>query len=273
MNYSYNDLLEFLQRQAHAAGDLMRRYYRKDFRVYTKPDRSKVTDVDLAISDVVQEWTAREFPGIGLHSEESNPGPIEAGKDYFVIDELDGTSYFVDGVPGFSHQAAFFDAAAGQLMVGLVYYPLDDCMVYAIRGRGAWLKVNGEVRALLPPADRPFGDLRFAHPSRYSGTRYWDLFLNLGVEEGRVVMTTALRTLQFVQEQLDVAIFLKRRIPEWDWAGEKVILETLGFHHSYLDGRPIRFGEAPPAGNAGYLICPPSHRETLKEMALQHLAI
>ncbi len=248
----------------------MRAHYLKDYRVYLKPDRSKVTDVDLAISELVQERCARHFPDIVLYSEESEKVSIDTSRPHFIIDELDGTSYYIDKLPGFSHQAAFFDGSRG-LVIGLVYYPLDDILLYAVRGGGVVLETRGEQHPLTTPPSKSFDQLHLAHPARYRGDRYWNLFDFLGIGHSQVVMTTALRTLEFVRGQLDAAIFIKRHIPEWDWAGEKVIVEELGFNHSYLDGQPIHFGEKPRKDNPGYLICPPEHKEQLIEKAGEYL--
>lgn len=263
MPKDYTAHLAFLKRLAHEAGGIMRKHFRGDFKVYTKSDNSKVTNVDLAVSEVVQEEVKKEFPGAVLYSEEYEGRRIEEGKSHFIIDELDGTNYFIDGVAGFSHQAAYYDGATGRLEAGLVYYPIDDIMLYAVRDQGAYIEDQGVAQRLSTVQTKAFDNLRYAHPSRYKGDKYWDLFEALGVEPDRVIMINALRTLQFARNELDVAIFLRRHIPEWDWAGEKVIVEEIGFHHSYLDGQPIRFGEKPQGNSPGYLICPQFHREKL----------
>ena len=89
-------ILDFMRSMAWEAGNIMTEHYNGDYQIYTKPDRSKVTDVDLAISKIAQEQVARRFPDIGLHSEESPNKEIIKGKPYFIIDELDGTSYFIE---------------------------------------------------------------------------------------------------------------------------------------------------------------------------------
>ncbi|MDX1667738.1 MAG: inositol monophosphatase family protein [Saprospiraceae bacterium] len=271
MPQDFTAQLAFLKRIAHEAGGIMRRHFQGNFKVYTKPDKTKVTDVDLAISEVVQEKVQKEFPDVVLYSEEYEDRRIEEGKSHFIIDELDGTSYFIDGIAGFSHQAAYYAGTSGRLEVGLIYYPIDDILLYAIRDQGVYLEEQGIAQRLPPVQTKPFDDLLYAHPARYKGDKYWDLFDALDVEDGRVVMINALRTFQFAQNQLDVAIFLKQHIPEWDWAGEKVIVEEMGFHHSYLDGEPIRFGEKPRKGNPGYLICPPPYRHQLINQVMSYL--
>lgn len=263
----YQAQLDFLIAQAKRAGDIMRRNFRGDYGVYIKPDGSKVTDVDLEISDMWQKARAEAFPDIGLYSEESPDKVILPGKDYFVVDELDGTSYFVDGRPGFSHQAAFYSHTEG-LVVGVLAYPIEDVLLYAVRGHGVILQENGHTGRIDPPVDKRREELYFGHPERYKGDKYYKLLDHLQVPGYRVLQTNALRTLQMARHELDVNIFLMPRIEAWDWAGEKVIIEELGLNHSYLDGAPIRFGEAPRSSNPGYLLCPKAHKDWLVEHAV-----
>jgi fructose-1,6-bisphosphatase/inositol monophosphatase family enzyme len=258
----YQTQLDFLLLQARQAAGIMRRRYRGDFQVYIKPDGSKVTDVDLEISKHWQAARAEAFPEIGLYSEESPDKTILPGKDYFVVDELDGTSYFADGQPGFSHQAAFFSAAEG-LVIGVLAYPLEEVLLYAVRGAGVFIEQNGSLESISPPPAKPKEELHFGHPERYKGDRYYDLLDRLEVPPHRILQTNALRTLQMARHELDVNIFLMPKIEAWDWAGEKVIVEELGLNHSYLDGAPIRFGEAPRVGNPGYLLCPKEYKDWL----------
>lgn len=235
-----------------------------DYEVYTKPDRSRVTDVDLAVSEMVQEAVAREFPHIGLHSEESPDKEILPGRPYLIVDELDGTSHYIDSRTGFSHQSAYYEPGKG-LLIGLIYYPWNDSLLYAAKGQGAFLEQNGQLRQLSAPLPKPFHQLTYFHSARYRGEKYMELFRKLGVGDSRIIRTDARRTLLMALGQLEVSLFLRPRIPIWDLAGEKVIIEELGFSHCYLNGSPIRFGHEPPRGNRGYLMCPAEWRDKFLE--------
>jgi fructose-1,6-bisphosphatase/inositol monophosphatase family enzyme len=258
----YQPQLEFLLHQARKAADIMRLRFRGEFQVYIKPDGSKVTDVDLEISKMWQADRAAAFPDSGLYSEESPDKTILPDKDYFVVDELDGTSYFVDGEHGFSHQAAYFVPDQG-LVIGVLAYPLDDILLYAVRGEGVYLEQNGQTERIEPVQPKERNDLFFGHPARYKGEKYYDLLSGMGIPQHRILQTNAMRTLQMARRELDVNIFLMQKIEAWDWAGEKVIVEELGLNHSYLDGAPIHFGQPPRKDNPGYLLCPKEHLEWL----------
>jgi fructose-1,6-bisphosphatase/inositol monophosphatase family enzyme len=262
MKQQYRDILIFMKALARDAGAIMMDFYGKNYGVYTKPDRSQVTDVDLAISKMVHKKIEARFPEIALFSEESENPPIDPTKQYFVIDELDGTSNFIDKLPGFSHLAAFYDGENG-LVIGVGYFPLDDELIYAVKGRGVWLEKGGRTIEVATPASKPYHQLLYAHGFRYKGDKYLKLFRTLGVRGDHVVYYHGFRALEIAKGNFDVAISLVRSIPDWDLAAEKVILEELGFNHSYLDGSSVRFGEKPAKDNRGYLICPGEHRERL----------
>ncbi|MCB9266625.1 MAG: inositol monophosphatase family protein [Lewinellaceae bacterium] len=254
------EILDFMKSTARQAGRIMMERIDGDYKVYTKPDHSRVTDVDLAISEKVQEAVGRHFPQVGLYSEESTNKTILPGRPYFIVDELDGTSHYIDNKTGFSHQAAYWEPGQG-LLIGLIFYPWNDALLYAVKGQGAFLEQNGEARPLPLLPSKSFDELRYFHSARYHGEKYQKVFHKLGVDKGRVIRTDARRTLLMALGQLDVSLFLRPRINIWDLAGEKVILEELGFSHGYLDGSPVRFGNEPPRGNRGYLMCPSQWRE------------
>ena len=262
----FQNILTHLREQALEAGEIMRHYFRNpECRVYTKPDNSVVTDADLTISKMIQEQSAAKFPDILLYSEETSPKPkIEAGKSYFVIDELDGTSYFAEGVHGFSHLAAYHDADAG-LSVGVIYYPLEETLLYSVQGQGAFMEKNGEKTQLKMPEEKDWHELIFAHPKRYTGEQYNRAFRQMGIGAARISYVTGLRTLQLARGDLDVVPIFNTYINPWDLLAEKAFLEELGFNHSFLNGAEVPFTDHHNKSNDGYLICPPTHKERLVE--------
>jgi 3'-phosphoadenosine 5'-phosphosulfate (PAPS) 3'-phosphatase len=257
-----HDILSFLKERAYDAGAIMMERIEGKYEVYVKPDRSRVTDVDLAISDLLQREVKAQWPEVQLYSEESpKPDHIDRNKPHIIADELDGTSYYIDIKKGFSHQSAFYHPEYG-LCVGLVYHPDIKTMLYAIKGEGAYLEIDGQAPQAVPtPPAKPYEDLVYAHPLRYRGDKYERLYGQLGAKPGNILRTDATRTLLMAKGELDVNIFLMPRIPFWDLSGEKVIVEELGYHHGYLNRQEVEFGKAPPKPNIGYLICPLQWKE------------
>lgn len=261
----FETILTHLRDQALEAGDIMRHFFRNsDCKVYIKPDGSKVTDADLTISTMIQQRSAAAFPDILLYSEETNPKPaIAADKNYFIIDELDGTAYFADGVTGFAHLAAYHDTIE-DFAIGVMYYPLEDILLYAVKGQGAFIERGGEKTTLEAPPIKDYNTLRFHHPLRYLGDKYKVLFNEMGIPESRIFYPAGiLRTIEMVENKLDAAILLQPYISPWDLAAEKAFLQELGFTYTFLNGNPVTFSDVYNKSNTGYLICPAAHQERL----------
>lgn len=272
MNH-FEAILAHLRNQALEAGEIMRHFFRnRDCKVYIKPDGSKVTDADLTISKMIQERSTAAFPEILLYSEETDPKPkIEAGKNYFVIDELDGTAYFADGVTGFAHLAAYHDATEG-FAIGVMYYPLEDILLYAVKGQGAFMERNGEKMQLQAPPLKVWEELRFHHPLRYLGDKYKVLFEKMQVDKSRIFYPAGiLRTIEMVEGKLEAAILLQPYISPWDLAAEKAFLQELGFVYTLLDGSPVTLSDKRNNSNLGYVICPQTHQERLIAEVSKHL--
>ncbi|MFL5755386.1 MAG: inositol monophosphatase family protein [Chloroflexota bacterium] len=139
--------LDFALETADAASEIARRWFRRDFEVMTKPDRTYVTAADREVERLVRERIADRFPTHGVHGEEY--GVEEGSADVrWWIDPIDGTANFVRGIPLFGVLLA---AERGdEIVVGVVAAPALGERWYAAQGLGAW----AEGPALLGE-DRP----------------------------------------------------------------------------------------------------------------------
>ena len=88
---------------ARNAGKLLLGYFDKPLHVTYKAqhNRSPVTDADKASDDYLRGEIARRFPEHALLSEESEDGADRAAEVTWVIDPLDGTTNFLNGLPTF----------------------------------------------------------------------------------------------------------------------------------------------------------------------------
>ena len=259
-----------LERQCRAAGAIMRKHFKKSLTVTKKPDGSRVTNVDLAIA----EWIVNHLPEYGidldLFSEETAKKPISKEKPVLIVDELDGTSHYIAKRNGFAHQTALWWPGEG-LVCGMIYYPLEDILLKAWRGEQAQMVVQGVVHTMQPEIPGSWEEFRHYHTKRYRGAKYRILFAQMGFGEEQLVYTHADRTRKALKGDLHSILSLMRLIHPWDWAGEKVILEALGWRYAYLDGKPLDPFVTPPPNNKGYLACPETWFDRLSAAVLEHL--
>ena len=134
---------------ARAAGEISRRYYRGNFTVSTKADRTPVTQADVECELEIRRIILEAFPGHGFYGEETGQTQADA-ECQWLVDPIDGTKAFVRQYPFFSTQIALL--RDGELILGVSSGTMLDEIAWAERGKGAWL--NGEALR-VSDIDRP----------------------------------------------------------------------------------------------------------------------
>ena len=132
--------MDFAVDAARQAGAVTLRWYQSNgLRVDSKSDGSPVTAADLAAEELLRSLIADRYPDDALMGEELGSANGRSGRTW-IIDPIDGTKAFAQGVPLYSTLLALTDRHGPA--VGVIFLPaLDEC-VWAGRGRGAsW---NGE---------------------------------------------------------------------------------------------------------------------------------
>lgn len=138
---SCESLLSSAIEMARAAGDVQLEYFRsKSLTIGIKQNESDVvTAADKASEKLIIDCIHEKFPEHGIISEES--GPDHSEREWrWVIDPLDGTTNFSQGLPVFSVSIAL--EHNGESVVGVVYAPYLGELFHAIKGGGAFL--NGK---------------------------------------------------------------------------------------------------------------------------------
>lgn len=93
---------EFIQRIVREAKELLSR----DFAVYTKGSEGDlVTDADYLVERFLIEKIQAEYPDFAIISEEFNPDAA-ISENCFIIDPIDGTKNFANGLPLWGIQIA-----------------------------------------------------------------------------------------------------------------------------------------------------------------------
>lgn len=186
-----------------------------------------VTEVDHAIEDLIRDEVHRQFPSHGVLGEErDNGGPADADI-VWVIDPLDGTSNFINGIGMFAcsigilHRGApiagamwlpsnrfltpgVYHAEAGQ---GLMFNGEEvDCGAPALQAASRLSTVPAGTSGVTGPAGRRFGIARTfgstatelalaaegsVQMALFDGSRIWDVAggVALCIAAGRAVYT------------------------------------------------------------------------------------
>ncbi|WP_345365440.1 inositol monophosphatase family protein [Saccharopolyspora cebuensis] len=120
-----------------------------DLRVERKPDRTPVSDADLAVEEEVRAILARERPDDTIVGEEGG-GTISVGRTW-VVDPIDGTKAFLRGLPVWATLIALL--IDGQPVAGAVSAPALGKRWWAGRGHGAHVRgLDGKTRPMTVSA-------------------------------------------------------------------------------------------------------------------------
>ncbi len=141
------DPLDVALEAAYEAGRRTLASFRTGVRAELKDDGTPVTEADRAAELSIRHHLERAFPEDGVRGEEFGDAPSASGRTWW-IDPIDGTKSFVRGVPLYAVLIAL--EVEGRIDVGAAYFPALDEMVYAARGRGAFL--NGRQVRVAPTA-------------------------------------------------------------------------------------------------------------------------
>lgn len=139
----YDEFLDFIFPLAQGAGKIQLAYFRgNDLGIETKSNvYDVVTRADKESEAYIVQAILGRYPGHGILGEEGGVMGT-AGSDYrWVVDPLDGTTNFSQGLPLFSVSIAL--QYKGETVVGVVYAPYLGELFWATKGGGAWMKYGG----------------------------------------------------------------------------------------------------------------------------------
>ena len=171
--------LKIAKEAALEAGGLILNYYKADYEIKDKGYHNPVTTADHAADTRLKEILTEARPVYGWLSEETVDSPDRLNKERtWVVDPLDGTKEFIEGVPHFVVSVALVEN--GNPIIGVLFNPVTKELFMAYNGGGAFLddklircltkdEVSDMVilnsrsetrRGLWIPFDGAFGELR-----------------------------------------------------------------------------------------------------------------
>lgn len=249
------DDLSLLVGAAHEAGDIARRYFRRDPKVWDKPGSAgPVSEADLEVDAMLHDRLIGARPDYGWLSEETPDSDARLGTDrLFIVDPIDGTRAFIEGDPSWSHSLAV--VRGGEVSAAVVYIPVSGKLYAAARGQGATLND-------APVAVSGQTELTGA---AVLGTRanfepwHW---AEADVPEVRRKFRSSLAyRMSLVAEGRYDAMLSLRATWEWDVAAGALIVTEAGGRVSDRRGAALRFNNVMPQVNGVVAAGPVLHEE------------
>ncbi|HEY8178892.1 MAG TPA: inositol monophosphatase family protein [Candidatus Limnocylindria bacterium] len=256
------DALAFAEATVRRAGALLTASYERVERIDYKSARDVVTEVDYASEKLVLAAIRDRYPDDGILAEESghhrrrNREPF-AGRTW-VVDPLDGTVNYANGIPYFCVSMALVDADGP--LLGVILDPQRDDLYAATRGAPAAL--NGEpVRA---SEKEQLGDYVVSLAVIGRGGLGRERRIAGSIRIHRRMGSAALALAYVANARFD-AFVQNGGLSLWDVAAAGLIAERAGATVSDLHGGPWWDPQARGA-TISIVAAPPPHHAALLEL-------
>ncbi|AHI01308.1 histidinol-phosphatase [Kutzneria albida] len=233
--------LDLALRLADAADAItLSRFRARDLVVERKPDRTPVTDADVAVEDAVRALLARERPQDAVLGEERG-GQAGAGRAW-VLDPIDGTKNFLRGVPAWATLIAL--VVDGKPTTGVISAPAMGRRWWAAAGTGAWTTdLNGQSRAISVSGVSDLSDayLSTTHLGSWVEHHSREAYLRLvdACWENRAFGDFWQHCL-VAEGAIDLAA--EAIVNPWDVASVQILVEEAGGRFTDLTGKPTYEG-------------------------------
>ncbi|WP_417067486.1 inositol monophosphatase family protein [Niveibacterium terrae] len=215
----------------------------------TKTDGSSLTEADTqtqrALATRVQQII--EAPVLGEEMTFGQQAEIwaNAHDGLWVIDPIDGTTNFANGIPMFALSVAWLSEGVTQF--GVVYDPIADEAFYGARGEGAWL--NGIRLPQRKPARELAQAIASADFKRLPPALAQRLALASPCFSLRSFGSSALEWCFVAAGRLDLHLHGGQML--WDYAVGRLLVEEAGGVASGLDGEALA---ADPLAKQGVVV-------------------
>lgn len=220
---------------AKVAGQLSLSLSKEKIEFQMKGTYDILAEADTKSEKIIIDKIKSAFPDHGILSEEE--GDIERASNFlWVIDPVDGTINYQRHINEYCVSIALEDN--GELVLGVIYQPVYDKLLVAVRGEGATL--NGESISVSNQSDL-INTLFATENSSKLDVRLSDfqklLDICQKVRGVRIFGSGALHLAALAQGQID--FYFKTKFNYWDIAAGVVLIREAGGKVTDMDGNDL----------------------------------
>ena len=193
-----------------------------------------VSAADKKSETIIIEELSKAHPDYGILSEESGEINKDNKEKRWIIDPIDGTSNFLNGIPQFAISIAYEEK--GKVICGMIFDPIKNEMFFAERGSGAFLN-NSRIRVSnkknLKESMLVTGGPRFSSKKRESIFKEYNNISNIVNIPIRKFGSAALDLANVACGRFDG--FWQWELNYWDIAAGLIIIEESGGFVDFLE--------------------------------------
>ena len=235
--FQYGEELAIAEKAAREAGSAVMGLFKGKFDIHEKSKNNPVTTADLEANRIIREKIQKNFPEDGWLSEEDHDNHERLARSrIWIVDPIDGTKEFIEGVSEFAVSIGF--VVDGKPQIAIVHNPAEQRFYKAAFGQGAYLN------------DQPIGigsreqiDGALLLVSRSEPQKKFQIFVDHC--DIKRVGSIANRLAKVAGGDGDATITF-RNIHEWDICAGVLMIEEAGGKVVDGDGKPLRFNRELP---------------------------
>ncbi len=230
MNEELNSAIE----AARKAGSIIMKYYKSKYEIHDKSYHNPVTTADNAADSFLKNFFANLYPEYGWLSEETVDTKKRLNRlRTWVVDPLDGTKEFIEGVPHFVVSVALVED--GEPIIGVLYNPASMELFTGSKGEGAFL--NGE--RLSCSSKKKFTDMVILNSRSETRNGLWEPYAT-DFKEQRAIGSVAYKLGLTSAAKADIFASLRPK-NEWDICAGHCIIREAGGEMVTLEGKSITY--------------------------------
>lgn len=227
--------LTIAKEAAHKAGEVLLSFFQSEYEVKSKGVDNPLTEADEASDKILKELLYDVTPEYGWLSEETADTDERLERErVWIVDPLDGTKEFIQGVPQFTVSIGLVENGAAKL--GVIYNPVTKEMFSGIVGTGAWL--NDEPMQTSSKADTNGASILASRSEMKRGE------FSLFEDEFKIeaIGSIAYKLALVAAGKADTSFSLGPK-HEWDVCAGVALVHAAGGNATARDGSPLVFNQ------------------------------
>ena len=216
------------------AGEIIMQYYCDDYEIKEKGYHNPVTTADNEADTYLKSTLMSARPQYGWLSEETVDSKNRLNKEkVWIVDPLDGTKEFIEGVPQFVVSIALVEK--GIPIIGVLHNPVTKETFHAAKGGGAYLD-QGQYRCSIKDSTRDMVILNSRSETRRG---LWEPYKK-HFKELRPIGSVAYKMGLTATGKADIFVTLRPK-NEWDVCAGTCLINEAGGKVIDLNGKELTF--------------------------------